>query len=156
MRQYSGDHRPSAVEQTNAAIIRYLQDEGLKDGDRLPNERDLSVQLGVGRSTLRENPEIKSIPTADGGVDSARGIPSLITDIREQVFTEVARLAYSGNGYEGIDELPYKIVPGGCVAGPGTILPVEKAVKFVEKYSKEAIAASPDDSPYKNVGSSLD
>ena len=41
-----------------------------------------------------------------------RGIPSLITDIRKQVFTEVARLAYSGNGYEGIDELPYKIVPG--------------------------------------------
>ena len=52
MRQYSGDHRPSAVEQTNDAIIRYLQDEGLKDGDRLPNERDLSAQLGVGRSTL--------------------------------------------------------------------------------------------------------
>ena len=41
-----------------------------------------------------------------------RGIPSLITDIRKQVFTEVARLAYSGKGYEGIDELPYKIVPG--------------------------------------------
>ena len=41
-----------------------------------------------------------------------RGIPSLITDIRKQVFTEVARLAYSGSGYEGIDELPYKIVPG--------------------------------------------
>ena len=55
MRQYSGDHRPSAVELTNDAIIRYLQDEGLKDGDRLPNERDLSVQLGVGRSTLRES-----------------------------------------------------------------------------------------------------
>ena len=35
-----------------------------------------------------------------------RGIPSLITDIRKQVFTEVARLAYSGKGYEGIDELP--------------------------------------------------
>ena len=55
MRQYSGDHRPSAVEKTNDAIIRYLQDEGLKDGDRLPNERDLSARLGVGRSTLRES-----------------------------------------------------------------------------------------------------
>ena len=41
-----------------------------------------------------------------------RGIPSLITDIRKQVFTEVARMAYSGNGYEGAEELPYKIVPG--------------------------------------------
>ena len=41
-----------------------------------------------------------------------RGIPSLITDIRKNVFTEVARMAYSGKGYEGVDELPYRIVPG--------------------------------------------
>ena len=41
-----------------------------------------------------------------------RGIPSLITDIRKKVFTEVARMAYTGNGYEGVDELPYIIVPG--------------------------------------------
>ncbi len=41
-----------------------------------------------------------------------RGIPSLITDIRKKVFTEVARLAYSGKGYEGVDDLPYIIVPG--------------------------------------------
>ena len=41
-----------------------------------------------------------------------RGIPSLITDIRKKVFTEVARMAYSGKGYEGVDDLPYIIVPG--------------------------------------------
>ena len=41
-----------------------------------------------------------------------RGIPSLITDIRKKVFTEVARMAYEGNGYEKVDELPYMIVPG--------------------------------------------
>ena len=41
-----------------------------------------------------------------------RGIPSLITDIRKKVFTEVARMAYSGEGYEMADELPYRIVPG--------------------------------------------
>ncbi len=41
-----------------------------------------------------------------------RGIPSLITDIRKNVFTEVARMAYAGRGYEGVDELPYIIVPG--------------------------------------------
>ncbi len=41
-----------------------------------------------------------------------RGIPSLITDIRKNVFTEVARMAYAGKGYEGVDELPYIIVPG--------------------------------------------
>ena len=41
-----------------------------------------------------------------------RGIPSLITDIRKKVFTEVARMAYSGKGYAQADELPYIIVPG--------------------------------------------
>ncbi len=41
-----------------------------------------------------------------------RGIPSLITDIRKKVFTEVARMAYSGKGYEDANDLPYKIVPG--------------------------------------------
>ena len=41
-----------------------------------------------------------------------RGIPSLVTDIRKKVFTEVARIAYAGEGYTGIEELPFKIVPG--------------------------------------------
>ncbi len=41
-----------------------------------------------------------------------RGIPSLITDIRKKVFTEVARMAYAGHGYEGVEDLPYKIVSG--------------------------------------------
>ena len=41
-----------------------------------------------------------------------RGVPSLITDIRKQVFTEVARMAYSGGDYTHAEDLPYKIVPG--------------------------------------------
>ena len=46
--------------------------------------------------------------------------------------------------------------PGGCVAGPGTILPVDKAAKFVEKYSKEATTASPTASPFRHIGEELD
>ena len=41
-----------------------------------------------------------------------RGIPSLITDIRKKVFTEVARMAYAGGDYSHAEDLPYKIVPG--------------------------------------------
>ena len=41
-----------------------------------------------------------------------RGIPSLITDIRKNVFTEVARMAYNGGDYSQAEDLPYKIVPG--------------------------------------------
>ena len=41
-----------------------------------------------------------------------RGIPSLITDIRKKVFTEVARMAYAGGDYSTAEDLPYIIVPG--------------------------------------------
>ncbi len=41
-----------------------------------------------------------------------RGIPSLITDIRKKVFTEVARMAYAGKDISCADDLPYRIVPG--------------------------------------------
>ncbi len=41
-----------------------------------------------------------------------RGIPSLITDIRKKVFTEVARMAYDGGDYTKAEDLPYIIVPG--------------------------------------------
>ncbi len=41
-----------------------------------------------------------------------RGIPSLITDIRKKVFTEVARMAYNGGDYTQAEDLPYIIVPG--------------------------------------------
>ena len=41
-----------------------------------------------------------------------RGIPSLITDIRKKVFTEVARMAYTDGDYTKAEDLPYVIVPG--------------------------------------------
>ena len=41
-----------------------------------------------------------------------RGIPSLITDIRKKVFTEVAKMAYAGGDYSKAEDLPYEIVPG--------------------------------------------
>jgi len=41
-----------------------------------------------------------------------RGIPSLVTDIRKGVFTEVARMAYAGGDYTKAEDIPYKIVPG--------------------------------------------
>ena len=41
-----------------------------------------------------------------------RGIPSLITNIRKKVFTEVARMAYESSDYTKAEDLPYVIVPG--------------------------------------------
>lgn len=41
-----------------------------------------------------------------------RGVHSAVDEIRRNVFTEVARLAYEGGDYSRIDLIPYKIVPG--------------------------------------------
>ena len=42
-----------------------------------------------------------------------RGIYTSITDIRRNIFTEIARMAYEGGDYaRRIEELPYQILPG--------------------------------------------
>ena len=41
-----------------------------------------------------------------------RGIHSAVDDIRRNVFTEVAKLAYEGGDYSRVDLIPYRIVPG--------------------------------------------
>ena len=46
--------------------------------------------------------------------------------------------------------------PGGCVAGAGTLLPVELAATVVGRYQKEADQASPQDSKYRDKGQELD
>ena len=46
--------------------------------------------------------------------------------------------------------------PGGCVAGAGTLLPVELAAKVVGRYQLEANATSPMESSYRDRGESLD
>ena len=40
--------------------------------------------------------------------------------------------------------------PGGCVAGAGTLLPVELATNVVGRYQKEADAVSPTESAYRD------
>ena len=46
--------------------------------------------------------------------------------------------------------------PGGCVAGAGTLLPVELAAKVVGRYQNEAKTASPMESPYRDLGDVLE
>ena len=41
-----------------------------------------------------------------------RGVHSAVDDIRRNVFTEVARLAYEGGDLKRVDEIPYKMIPG--------------------------------------------
>ena len=44
--------------------------------------------------------------------ETLRGIYSSLTKIRRKVFVEVAKLAYEGNDYSRIENLPYKVIPG--------------------------------------------
>ena len=46
--------------------------------------------------------------------------------------------------------------PGGCVAGAGTLLPVELAATVVGRYQNEADQVSPLNSPYRSAGRELD
>ena len=41
-----------------------------------------------------------------------RGIYTPVTKIRRQVFTEIAKLAYSEKSDRDFDEIPYTIIPG--------------------------------------------
>lgn len=42
------------IEQTSDRLVQYIIEKELKEGDKLPNERELGVRLGVGRGTVRE------------------------------------------------------------------------------------------------------
>ena len=46
--------------------------------------------------------------------------------------------------------------PGGCVAGAGTLLPVDLAAKVVGNYQREADAVSPTESAYRDKVHELD
>ncbi|MBX6383987.1 MAG: FadR family transcriptional regulator, partial [Microbispora sp.] len=48
------DARPRAFEEVIARIEERIAADGLTVGDRLPGERQLAEQLGVGRSSVRE------------------------------------------------------------------------------------------------------
>ena len=99
-----------------------------------------------------------------GGV--AKAVSDLIVNNNPDVEVKTARaeglrecrklitLAKAGkyNGYllEGM------ACPGGCVAGAGTLLPVELASNVVGRYQNEADIKTPLDSYYKDAGEGLD
>ncbi|KAA9089126.1 FadR/GntR family transcriptional regulator [Microbacterium radiodurans] len=48
------EQSPSLADSLSMSLERLVLEGGLRDGDRLPPERDLAVQLGVSRGSLRE------------------------------------------------------------------------------------------------------
>jgi GntR family transcriptional repressor for pyruvate dehydrogenase complex len=77
--------RVNATEQVVGTIKRMLQRGELKIGDRLPKEADLAVEIGVGRSSLREGMKILA---AYGVVESRQGDGTFIVDNTAKNFFE--------------------------------------------------------------------
>ena len=75
---------------------------------------------------------------------------SVQNDSINQIMDEVAK----GNSKYHIIEV--MACPGGCVAGAGTLLPVDLAAKVVGRYQSEAKTTTPLESPYRDRGEHLD
>jgi iron only hydrogenase large subunit-like protein len=124
----------------------------------------------VNFETIEEMEDLNEGTAAGRGFAVSGGVAKAVADmIREndpdaQVLTARAEglrecrklmtLAKAGkyNGYllEGM------ACPGGCVAGAGTLLPVELAANVVNRYQKETEKVSPMDSHYRDQGEKLD
>ena len=99
-----------------------------------------------------------------GGV--AKAVENLVHETHPEMEIQTARaeglrdcrklmlMAKAGkyNGYllEGM------ACPGGCVAGAGTLLPVDLATKVIGRYQGETDRVSPMDSAYRDEGHKLD
>ena len=121
-------------------------------------------------STIRESEGLNEGTGAGRGFAVAGGVAQAVAGLVKQEHPDMEVKTARAEGLRDCRKLmtmakagKYKgyllegmACPGGCVAGAGTILPIDKAQKFVEKYSKEAASASPLESPYRNAGEHLD
>ena len=117
------------------------ESEGLNEGTAAG--RGFAVAGGVAQAVAdlvkKEHPDMEVKTARAEGLRDCR-----------KLMTMAKAGKYKGYLLEGM------ACPGGCVAGAGTILPIDKAQKFVEKYSREAASASPLESPYRHAGEDLD
>ena len=116
------------------------ESEGLNEGTAAG--RGFAVSGGVAKAVTelaqQQNPGLEIKTARAEGLRECR-----------KLMTMAKAGKYKGYLLEGM------ACPGGCVAGAGTILPIDKAVKFVEKYSNEAAITSPLESSYRDQGKNL-
>ena len=105
--------------------------------------RYFAVAGGVAKAVTdlaeKENPGLKIMTARAEGLRDCRKLMTLAKAGK-----------YKGYLLEGMG------CPGGCIAGPGTNLAVDKAAKFVEKYSQEAKFACPTCSSYREEAELLE
>ena len=123
------------------------------DFETIPESEGLNEGTGAGRGFAVAGGVAKAVTDlaekANPGLQIKTARAEGLRDCRKLMMMAKAG-KYKGYLLEGM------ACPGGCVAGAGTILSVEQAAKFVDKYSKEAATASPLESPYRDAGEDLD
>ena len=121
-------------------------------------------------ATLESSDTLNEGTAAGRGFAVSGGVAQAVTDVIRKTHPDVevktARaeglkdcrklmtLAKAGK-YDGY-LLEGMACPGGCVAGAGTLLPVDLAAKVVGRYQSEAERESPLESDYKDTGHKLD
>lgn len=69
-----------------------IEHDGLKPGDRLPSERELSERLGVGRSSVRE--ALRALELL-GLIETRRGEGTFMRDFRGNQLVQSSQHIYS-------------------------------------------------------------
>ena len=114
---------------------------------------DLNEGTATGRGFAVAGGVAKAVTDLIGQIDPEREVKTARAEgLREcrKLMTLAKAGKYNGYLLEGM------ACPGGCVAGAGTLLPVDLAANVVGRYQKETDRVSPMDSAYRDTGKSLD
>ena len=98
-------------------------------------------------ATIPEGEPMREGTAAGRGFAVSGGVAGAVKDLIHQTHPD---LEIKGYLLEGM------ACPGGCVAGAGTLLPIDLAAAVVGRYQKEAGQESPMSSKYRDVGEHLD
>ncbi|ADK81686.1 FadR/GntR family transcriptional regulator [Sediminispirochaeta smaragdinae] len=72
-------------------VINQIADKNYAVGDKLPPERDLALQLGISRATVREGIKVLNYL---GFIDSTQGSGNYITDTYEKTTAKIMSVMY--------------------------------------------------------------
>ena len=124
----------------------------------------------VNFETIEDHDTLNEGTAAGRGFAVAGGVAQAVTDLVHEEHPELEIQTARAEGLRDCRKLmlmakagKYKgyllegmACPGGCVAGAGTLLPVDLAAKVVGRYQSEAKTTSPMESPYRDLGEKLE
>lgn len=125
---------------------------------------------GVDFAAIENGESMREGTAAGRGFAVSGGVAKAVTDLIHQEHPELEIPSARAEGLRDCRRLMMQAkagkfqgyllegmaCPGGCVAGAGTMLPVELAAAVVGRYQNEADMDSPLESKYRDTGKNLD